>query len=415
MPASLEHAFISKVVQSGDMLTPVEERITPEFFADPDSREMWEWVLGYWREHQTAPTPSVWNRQFAHVRLVDQEKVPIAQLVGEMQAAHRKRVLTDGLVGIVNAAKGDSLGAMAQMRALMEALDNQVTALRDTDLTLNVDRRIERWTELKNTPTGMRGLPTGFQGIDNITSGAQPQQLITLVGEPKTGKSTVALLIAMAAHEWGVPILFVSFEMSAQEQEARHDAFLAGVSHTRLTTGRLSKPEMDHLAKVLRRKAKREPFVISEDPHSLSTVSALGAKVMQYRPALLVVDGVYLMDDEHGEPKGSPQALTNITRSLKRMAQRFQIPILQTTQVLSWKLGNRKTRAVTADSIGYSSSFVQDSDLVLGVERDPEIDDVSILRVVLGRNVPSNRTVRIAWDWKTSDFAELGEGDEFDF
>ena len=47
------------------------------------------------------------------------------------------------------------------------------------------------------------------------------------------------------------------------------------------------------------------------------------------------------MDDEQGEPKGSPQALTNITRSLKRLAQRFDIPIVGTTQVLSWKIGLR--------------------------------------------------------------------------
>jgi replicative DNA helicase len=140
-------------------------------------------------------------------------------------------------------------------------------------------------------------------------------------------------------------------------------------------------------------------------------VSALAGKVQQHRPQLLIVDGVYLMDDENGEPKGSPQALTNITRSLKRLAQRFDIPIIGTTQVLSWKLNNRKTRAITAEAIGYTSSFAQDSDIVLGVESDPDIDDQAIIRVVLARSSPKGE-VRIKWDWQNMNFTEVDEKNE---
>jgi replicative DNA helicase len=142
-------------------------------------------------------------------------------------------------------------------------------------------------------------------------------------------------------------------------------------------------------------------------------VSALAGKVQQHRPRLLIVDGVYLMDDENGEPKGSPQALTNITRSLKRLAQRFDIPIIGTTQVLSWKLGNRKTRQITAEAIGYTSSFAQDSDIVLGVESDPDIDNQAIIRVVLSRSSPKGE-VRIKWDWDSMDFTEVDEDNDND-
>jgi replicative DNA helicase len=115
------------------------------------------------------------------------------------------------------------------------------------------------------------------------------------------------------------------------------------------------------------------------------------------------------MDDEEGEPKGSPQALTNITRSLKRLAQRFDIPVVSTTQVLSWKLNNKKTRAVTADAIGYTSSFAQDADLILGVERNPDIDDQAIIRVVSARSAPTGE-VHIKWDWATMEFEEVFDG-----
>jgi replicative DNA helicase len=208
----------------------------------------------------------------------------------------------------------------------------------------------------------------------------------------------------------GTSPMYVSFEMSIEEQTARYDALLSGVSHTRILRGDMSQKDMEKLSKALRLQKNMHPFVMTEDTSSLTTVSALTGKVQQYRPSVLFVDGVYLMDDEQGEPKGSPQALTNITRSLKRLAQRFDIPIVITTQVLSWKLGNKKTRQVTADAIGYTSSFAQDSDLVLGVESDPDIDNQAIIRVLLARTAPKGE-VRIKWDWDNMDFTEVDEDD----
>ena len=82
------------------------------------------------------------------------------------------------------------------------------------------------------------------------------------------------------------------------------------------------------------------------------------------------------------------------------------VPIVGTTQVLSWKIGNRKSRQITAESIGYTSSFAQDSDLVVGVESDPDIENQAILRVVLARTAPKGE-VRINWDWNTMDFSEV--------
>jgi replicative DNA helicase len=196
--------------------------------------------------------------------------------------------------------------------------------------------------------------------------------------------------------------------MSIEEQEARYDAIVAGVSHNKIIRGDLTLGELERIEQSIKIRKNMHPFYMTEDSSSLTTVSALAGKIQQYRPGLVIVDGVYLMDDENGEPKGSSQALTNITRALKRLAQRFDVPIIGTTQVLSWKLGNKKSRAITSDAIGYTSSFAQDSDLILGVESDPDIDNQAIIRVVLARTAPKGE-VRIKWDWDNMDFTEVGE------
>jgi hypothetical protein len=110
-----------------------------------------------------------------------------------------------------------------------------------------------------------------------------------------------------------------------------------------------------------------------------------------------------MMDDENGEPKGSPQALTNLTRGLKRMSQRLQIPFAISTQVLTWKI-NRK-RGVTTDSIGYTSSFAQDADVLIGVEPTDD-DTVNKIKILDGRNV-KRMEIYVKWDWDDGTFEEV--------
>jgi replicative DNA helicase len=305
---------------------------------------------------------------------------------------------------------GDTAKALLDLANGLQKASAETARLRDINLIETWEARVDKYKELQSTPNALRGIPTGLLGLDRITSGFRPQQLITFVGEAKKGKSLMTLIMANAAHLHGKSPLFVSFEMSAEEQAARYDAIVSKVAYTNILRGSLTNNELEKIANTLRMRKNMHPFVVTEDTSSLTTVSALAAKVKEFKPDILFVDGVYLMDDENGEPKGSPQALTNITRSLKRLAQNADIPVIGTTQVLSWKLGNKKSRKITADSIGYTSSFAQDSDLIVGVESDPDIDNQSIIRVVLARSAPLGE-IRINWDWKNMDFTEVGEDD----
>jgi hypothetical protein len=60
---------------------------------------------------------------------------------------------------------------------------------------------------------------------------------------------------------------------------------------------------------------------------------------------------------------------------------------------------------VTADSIGYSSSFFQDSDVILGLEPVPDYDDLRTLKIVASRNCGPSET-SLTWKWETGCFHE---------
>ena len=409
--ASTEHLLISKVVQTGSVQEVTNAGLRPYHF-DSKFAEVYSWILDYWREYSATPTPRVVKQQFGDLTLLNAEAEPFARLIDEVYEAYKRKYLILSVAAATpELNKNNTDEAMRLLSEGLQKASLEVAHLRDVDIIQNWENRIERYKEMRDTPNFLRGIPTGFNGLDRITAGFRPQQLVTFVGEAKKGKSLMTLIMANAAHAHGITPMYISFEMSIEEQEARYDAIVAGVSHNKIIRGDLTLGELERIENAIKVRKNMHPFIMTEDSSSLTTVSAIAGKVQQYRPGLIIVDGVYLMDDENGEPKGSPQALTNITRSLKRLAQRFDVPLIGTTQVLAWKLGNKKSRAITSDSIGYTSSFAQDSDLILGVESDPDIDNQALIRVVLARTAPKGE-IRIKWDWDNMDFTEVGEDDD---
>ena len=225
-----------------------------------------------------------------------------------------------------------------------------------------------------------------------------------IIAPPKTGKSVLSLQVAVNVHKDGYVPLYQSFEMSNIEQQHRHDAMRAQIAHSRLIRGALTPEEEARYQKVLTEMSTMHKFYLT-DSVSAMTVTGLKSKIEKLKPDIVFVDGVYLMIDEATGESNTPQALTNITRNLKRLAQKENIPIVITTQVLLWKM---KKRQVSADAIGYSSSFFQDSDVILGLQKQDEEDDTSReLRIVASRNC-GPATSDLLWDWEDGRFEEYG-------
>jgi hypothetical protein len=138
-------------------------------------------------------------------------------------------------------------------------------------------------------------------------------------------------------------------------------------------------------------------------------VSGIQGKVMEYNPDVVFVDSAYLMQSELPKvEQSSPQALTDIARSLKKLAQTQRIPIVVTTQASSTRSRGGK---LNADSAMYTQAWRQSADVLLGVERvepdAPEDGEVSImLRVLATRSGPRADTI-IMWDWSKGRCLEI--------
>lgn len=402
----VESAFLARVLLDSDLISVFEAKITSEFFEDPDNVKVFDWVRDYYSRYSKVPTRRTVRQEFPSYEIYKPDE-PLDYYIDALRKRRKEALLTETIqAAVAHLREGDVDDAQRALAHGQVQIGTEVSVLRDTNLIETYEARLENYRMLRENP-GMRGIPSGFQTIDLATGGFQAEQLVTIVGPPKAGKSTIMLCCAIAAHNAGYVPMFIGFEMSNEEQEARHDAIRAHIDYQHLLHGRMTTAEERKLEKSLGDMKSMQPFILSADITSATTMSAIGAKVEQYNPDIVFIDGAYLMDAEiPGVDPGSPQALTNITRTGKRLAQRLRKPIVISTQVLEWKYSKRQ--GITSNSIGYSSSFAQDSDVILGVETVEGLENVAKLSIVIARSAPKKSTF-ISFDWQNGEFTEASE------
>lgn len=405
MAADNELRLLSRAIRTRDIAPLLEAGVKGDWFFTEENRSVWNFVVNHWTKYQEVPTAVTVKDNFPTYNLLavdDSLDYLLDQLI-----EYRKR---QKAIDVVQAAaeaiqSGDHDAAIAAMSVgVAKIADEGIKDSGDIDLTDNASQRFDEYLSIKTRPNGLLGMATGFHTIDKATAGLQPGQLVTIIAPPKTGKSVLAMQIAVNVHEDGFVPMFQSFEMTNIEQQHRHDAMRAKIAHSRLIRGSLNQQEEARYRAALSKMESMHNFYLTDAVPSM-TVTGLAAKIDKLRPNIVFVDGVYLMLDEITGEINTPQSITNVTRNLKKLAMSKELPMVISTQVLLWKM---KKRQVSADAIGYSSSFYQDSDVILGLQKQDENDDTSReLKIVASRNCGPAST-DLLWDWEEGKFEEYG-------
>lgn len=403
MAADNEARLVSKVIRDRDIIPALQVGVTDAWFLDDDNKRVWSFVRKHYGEYNEVPTAVTVKDHYPNYKVLDVQDT-IDYLLDTMVAFRRRMLTRQGLENAIEQLQDNNHdAALIAMEATITKVNEQgVLGTHEIDLTKNTEERYRDYQALQNSQ--FLGIPTGFVKIDEATAGLQGGQLVTIIAPPKTGKSQIALKMAINIHQQGKIPMFQSFEMNNHEQQQRHDAMRANISHGRLRRGKLLPAEEKRYIDVLNAMENEHSFHLVDAVNGI-TVSALAAKIEQTKPDIVFVDGVYLMLDEITGEMNTPQAITNITRALKRLAQKIHKPVIITTQTLLWKMRAGK---VTADSIGYSSSFFQDSDVILGLEPIEEDEDLRNLKVVASRNCGPTETA-LTWRWETGCFHDEDE------
>jgi replicative DNA helicase len=403
--ADNELRLLSRAIRTRDIAPLLSRGVEDGWFLNDSNQAVWRFLKDHWTKYQEVPTATTVMDNFPTYRLLAVEDA-LDYLLDQLVEFRRRNKSIDVIQQAASAIEsGDHNSAISIMgKGYAALIDEGVVLSEDIDLTDQPMERYNSYLNVKTRPNGLLGMATGFQVMDLATAGLQGGQLITIIAPPKTGKSVLAMQMAVNVHNDGWVPAFQSFEMSNTEQEHRHDAMRAHISNNRLVRGCLKPAEETRYQKMLTDMETMHHFYLTESISAYS-VSQLSLKMEKLRPNILFVDGVYLMTDEISGERGTPIALRNITQSLKRVAQKFDIPVVQTTQVLNSKVRGGQ---ITADSIAFSSSFHQDSDVIFALQRQDEEDDSSrLLKIVASRNT-GPAEVELLWDWEEGKFQEYG-------
>lgn len=405
MAANNEERILYKAIRTRDIKPMLECGVQPDWFYNDLNRQVWKFILKHNEKYGEVPTAVAVVDNFP--TLNNGDKLPIVEdnieyLLDQLIEYRKRQKTIDALLDAQQAvAQQDHNSALQTMAQAAQILMNDgVRESLDENLSDSPMDRYDEYMAIKTRPNGLLGLSTGFKTIDDITSGVMKQQLWTIAAPPKTGKSVLAMQMAIKAQDENQRVMFQSFEMTAREMKTRYDAMRSHISHKRLIMGGLQPDEekryLAHLA------VDRDDFWMPDTVAS-RTITGLCAKVEKYQPDILFVDGMYLMFDEETGETESERSLRSLTRGMKRVAQRYDIPVVVSTQTLRSKMRGGK---VTADSIGYTSSFLQDSDIVLVLQRQDEEDDTSRSLTVAASRISGMGSTDLLWDWEEGRFEE---------
>ena len=399
----VEKLLVSKIIEEGSLSEAGD--IQPKFFSPGPYRDAFSYITEYFRDHGEVPNVLVMRNDCPDVKLVEVD-LPWSDIIQRMKDKHIKGLMDSRMGDIADALdQFDIHTAVNLVGSLTSKIHNDVPMSRDVDLTQNGEDRLAAYRERRDNPNMMVGIPTGFPTIDKATQGLQKGQLVTLTGLPKSSKSVIALLLAKAAQEYGKKVLYITFEMTCEEIAQRLDAYRAGINDMKLLSGNLNDEEWQKLTRSVHETENLPTMVLSED---CMTVTAIGAKIDLLKPDIVIVDGVYMMEDEEGFDKGSPQALANIVAGLKFMAMNREICIVDVTQSTP---ARTKGETLNNDSMMGSRAFAQYSNVVIGVERTEDVKRRKVKIIMTRRGTPTEAYVLM--DFDNGMFEEM-EGIELD-
>jgi replicative DNA helicase len=260
---------------------------------------------------------------------------------------------------------GDSESALAKSAALMAEVFADAVAT--DDLADYADTALEVFTELElGKPTVWQ---TGFTAYDNLIGGLPQNGLVYVMGEPGSGKSSLACQLAYGVASLNqIPATVFSFEVGAKSAARNLLAADSMVPLNKMAQRGETFKSDDARKRVIEAmgRAKGVPLRFAEKNLSIDAMEARISALAAKGHKLFVVD--YIQNIPSDNPKETEAShIASICRRLQILKVRHHIGIIAVCQM---------TKAATAEqrfprkSDAYGSAAIdQTSDMTIAVHR----------------------------------------------
>src|ERR687884_2331780 len=356
------------------------------------------------------------------------ESVPTAANAARYAEIVRGRALLREIIEVGSRITEDAFREPEDVGEALDAAEQLVYGVSNRTLRANLApvselapgalEMIQRLYEAEGEVTGVE---TGFDDLDQKTTGFHKSDLIVLAARPAMGKTALALnIIWHAAGAKGLPVAVFSLEMSKAQLVQRLISQTTRIKTQDLRSGNVKAEDWPKLVRGVA-EVSRAPIWI--DDTAGVTLMEIRAKVRRLASqlnvagemplSLVVVDYLQLMvgGEARNRAENRQQEIAEISRGLKVLARDLDVPVLAVAQLSRAVEGRHDKRPLLSD-LRDSGAIEQDADLVIFLYRDEyyntDSDDKGIAEVIIGkhRNGPTGK-VQLAWLEQYTKFASL--------
>ena len=230
-------------------------------------------------------------------------------------------------------------------------------------------------------------ITTGFPSIDNaLGGGVRRGDLVVLGGDVGSGKSALALAVALRAAQSGTRVTFRSGEMDPARIAERAFAIEARVRLDDVRRGTLDEEGRAKLVAARVNVEQRLPGLAAIEADELATIEESPKRYAG--PDLLIIDPMQAL--ARGE-RPLEEDMAVAARALKRLAVSRRLCVLATSHLPRLER-DRKDPRPQLDDLGALGAVKQFADVVLGLYRHemydsaPDVDGATELIVLKNRN-----------------------------
>jgi replicative DNA helicase len=225
---------------------------------------------------------------------------------------------------------------------------------------------MERIEALQRGGKTITGVASGFDDLDEMTSGFQAADLVIVAARPSMGKTAFCLNVAQhAAIEDHVPVAFFSLEMSKESLVQRMLTSEARVDSQRLRRGLLRDDEFPMLARAAGI-LSAAPIWIDDTPGiTLLEMRSKARRLMADSGiGMLIVDYLQLMQGPTNA-ESRQQEVSQISRGLKALAKELKIPVIALSQLSRAPEQRSGDHRPQLSDLRESGAIEQDADLIM--------------------------------------------------
>ena len=367
--------------------TPIDRVawLNPQDFSFPEHQVIWKVIKNLYEKKNPINELTVWEAVRLELMKGRNDFIPLTD--------DYILALTDGVEGLHYLAKdvhslGRSIRGASLRTKLAEGLEPEEAKSLINEMAVPQETKVFKLKDIiteqiKELGTGEHlnnmGLSTGLKPLDKYIVGLKKCDLIVLSGRPSSGKTTLALNIALNVAEQGIDVAYFNLEMSGKQLANKIISRKAQINSTSF-----NEKIIEHDLKKMFQYGNN----LSELP--LKIVDK-GSTTLEEIRTLLKTDNLGLVVIDQLLKVRTPvkrnrldQEIADITFGLKEMAKEFEIPVLLLHQVNREVEKRADKRPMLAD-LRDSGSIEQDADIVIFIHRDILFDEMADSHKVLIR------------------------------